>query len=558
MRSLRPLLTGLLLLCVIRVPGGAGETEVYIQPRRAHLGAGIRIFGFVQPGREPARVRIELRKPKSGENLVQLVDARENGEFEWLFEDADETGFWKVKVNKEATRDVVEESFQITSGVFLGKLADDLSGLSGTESEAGREFRDLLEDYPVFPGKDDMLARAAEALRMLDDLRDHLDRLREADRKLEQSLEDHAGVPEAAREALREAAAGAGRLSESARREDSSLRELFEQSRRASEWCRRWSVFKDIFDRMGFFSNFMTDSITEIASNLNVALGVSQMPYEVSQAIWTVVHVLGVAVTGEASVLGATAFLVNTFSGLSSASYDELLQNCTRFSGTMEGEYSARLEINGAPYFFMSYKLSAEVDLVFQKIRPGDPAVHLRGQVSGHVSDFDASLEMGIFMPPGTMIPSWTRIPVPALSGRTFFMSLAGKAENDRLEIGLEDVSHDFELKAKGYYVILSLHAPIPLADVLEFPLMDAEWFFTRVTEISRSDPKSISLRIENDGAQPTVTGEFERSMYIPPGPKRAAVRVSMTMRLHLCSPECGRLLPLDSSGRTGGEHQGA
>ncbi|MFQ6084306.1 MAG: hypothetical protein ACE5WD_13240 [Candidatus Aminicenantia bacterium] len=530
------LLAGIFLFSMV-VNGQSQDVEVYVEPGQSYLGEEIRIFGFVKPNPGPTYARLELLKPVSGEMITEKVRAKSSGEYEFLFKETYEAGTWRVKVWKEGTNKYAVSSFVVSAGIFMAELVDDMEGLNEKTEEGFDYLEDLLKYYPVFPGKEEMEDKIDELLQKCTQMNKLLDQVRDAVEKMENGLKSNADkIPEPARKALRKAANLSVETSNRIKAEMPELVSILESSKKESEWCYIWLLYYEFCNKLNFINNFIASDLKGICQNLVVAEKTKGMPFPLAQSIGTSVHLL---TTKTPSPLGFTTYMIGTIASLGSSIYGELLGNCTQYKGKVEGDYYAELLHKDAPFFTMSYKISGEIWLVFQKRKSGDPAVYLKGRFKGKAEDFECSITMVPFALPSSFTPAWCWSSLPLIAKRSFLLYLEGKAMDDSMEIKLEKVGYDFKLKSKAYYVILSSHEPLPIPGTLEFPLMNAEWFLTRVTEISNPKKEYFVLPIEVKGKKSVAEKDFEREIYLPPTLKRKAVRVKMKFKMKVCSPDC-------------------
>ena len=176
------------------------------------------------------------------------------------------------------------------------------------------------------------------------------------------------------------------------------------------------------------------------------------------------------------------------------------------------------------------------MELIFQNRKPHDPAVYLKGELTGKAKDIDCSITMVPFALPASFTLAFCRSALPPISRKTVLIYLEGNARADTMEIKVEKPGYDYKLKAKAYYVIIGEHAPLPIPGTLEFPLMNGEWFFTRVTELSNPKKEYVELPIEVKDNKSTAEKEFTREIFLPATPKRKAVRVTMKLEVKLGS----------------------
>lgn len=313
------------------------------------------------------------------------------------------------------------------------------------------------------------------------------------------------------------------------------IESILKESREEADWCFIWLLYHDFCSKLNDVNNFVATGLKDIALNLGTAAATRGMPFPVSQAIQTVIHI---ATTSTVSVVGFVNYMLGTIGGLGGEIYGELLKNCSQFKGPVEGDYRLELLHKGAPFFTMCYRLEGEIDLVFQKRRPGDPTVHLKGNFKGSARDFDCSMTMIPFAV-AAFSTAYCHCPLPLLSLKSFNLTLEGLADDHRLRVKLKQVNRDFKLEARGFYVLLSVHQPIPIPGTLSFPLMNSQWFLTRATEISNPQIEYFELPIKAAGELSTAEKTFEREIYLPPTRNRKAVRVRLTLHIKICQPEC-------------------
>lgn len=527
----------ILLFCLNAFHLWSQDVEVYVQPSKVYTGDRVEIFGFVKPNRQITYARLELVKPVSGKTIVKKVQTQKNGKYSLIFTDTDEKGIWKVKASKEGTAISAETSFTVGSGIFLGDLVEILDKEYDPLSRSGwQELSRLLKNYPRFPGKEDMEERLKEILDRLDQMADSLRQLDQATTQLENLLEAHGGsIPETARQALARAAKKSVDTCGQIKPAIQEIESILEESREEADWCFIWLLYHDFCSKLNDVNNFVATGLKDIALNLGTAAATKGMPFPVSQAIQTVIHI---ATTSTVSVVGFVNYMLGTIAGLGGEIYGELLKNCSQFKGPVKGDYRLELLHKGAPFFTMSYRLEGEIDLVFQKRKPGDPTVHLKGNFKGSARDFDCSMTMIPFAV-ATFSMAYCHCPLPLLSLKSFNLTLEGLADDHRLRVKLKQVNRDFKLEARGFYVLLSVHQPIPIPGTLPFPLMNSQWFLTRATEISNPKIEYFELPIKAAGELSTAEKTFEREIYLPPTRNRKAVRVRLTLHIKICQPEC-------------------
>jgi hypothetical protein len=205
------------------------------------------------------------------------------------------------------------------------------------------------------------------------------------------------------------------------------------------------------------------------------------------------------------------------------------MKNCTLYSGEAEGEYHAELLSKGMPFYTMDYKTTGKMELTFQKRKPGDPAVHLKGRYKGTAGDFACSINMAPFAMPDTIGPVWCLSKTPLAANHSFFLYLEGKAAQDVMELKLEKVGRDFKLRSRAFYVMLSSAAySLPIPGDFEFPLQNGEWLLTRVTKISDPASEYFQVPITVEGDTSKAEQAFERTIHLPETQRRFGVRVVM------------------------------
>jgi len=516
----------------------AQDVEVYIEPDQCYLGGEIHIYGFVKPKPSGSTyARLEFLPPQSGKTITHRVKANTNGEYDFLFKETHETGEWEVTVWKDGTSQKVKDTFTVSAVVFMAPLVKDLDEVDRIAIDFSKYLKSQLANYPAFPGKDAMITEAEDLIDKLETLDQLYKTLDTAVKQMEDALQANSStIPPGARAALRKVAAKANQTAAQINAEMVQLESLFEKSKQETQWCHEWKVSADLFNRLNFIVNFVGTSLEDIAFNLLVAKGTEGLDFVTKQSIETVCNIIGSAVMG-ASVIGILSFAVGTFTSLSAELYNELMAKfCTLYEGEILGDYKLELLHKGAPFFTMTYKLAGKMELIFQNRKPHDPAVYLKGELNGKAKNIDCSITMVPFALPASFTLAFCRSALPPVSRKTVLIYLEGKARADKMEIKVEKPGYDYKLKAKGYYVIIGEHAPLPIPGTLEFPLMNGEWFFTRVTELSNPKKEYVELPIEVKGDKSVAEEEFNREIFLPATPKRKAVRVTMKLEIKLSS----------------------
>ncbi|MBN2198894.1 MAG: hypothetical protein JW747_03505 [Candidatus Aminicenantes bacterium] len=525
---------------LFRLAAGTGESAqvgVYVEPERAFTGAAVKIFGYVKPEPRGAIVEITLFPPAPQKSLTREVAAAQDGSFAFLFNETTWPGTWTVRAAKKGTAQAASALFVITAGVFAEECAAGVTEVVDVTEEGFGEFRGALAGYPDFEGKDDMLRATNEILERAEEMTRHLAILRDAARRLEEQLRLHRdGLPHEVLQALEKAADDSNDAVEEIERRMPPIRSALESTRESAEWCHVWLGYYEFCELLGALNNFLVSKISEIGVNLGLAAAVHNLHPAVQQAIQTYFHLI---LTAKPSAIGFAGYMTGTLAALGSDVYGKLMQNCSYYKGTVEGDYRLELLHKGEPFYVMSYRLTGEMWLSFEARRPGDPAVYLRGRMRGRARDFKCDLSMEPFALPGTFAPAFCHCPVPPVSSRHFLLYFTGEATDNEMKLALEKVHSDFDLKSVGFYALISVHAVGLEADFLEFPLMDAEWFVTRATKISDPRNEDFTLNIKAEGDRSVAEETFVREISLPATPQRKAVRVNMTLKIKVCSPGC-------------------
>lgn len=530
-------LASVLFICLPPAQGEGAQAGVYVEPERGFLGAEIKIFGYVKPERRKTIVEITLSPPSPQKSITREVAAAEDGGFELLFNETLWAGIWQVRAAKKGTGQSASASFVITAGVFAEECAAALVEVVGVTEGGFGEFRGALAGYPDFEGKENMLREINEILSRAEEMTRHMAILRDAARRLEEQLSRHRdGLPPGAVQALEKAAAGSNDAAREIERQLPPIRAALESTRESAEWCHVWLGYHDFCELLNSLNHFLVSKISEIGVNLGLAAATANLHPAVQQAIQTYFHLI---LTSQPSAMGFAGYMTGTLAALGSDVYGKLMLNCSYYKGTVEGDYRLALLHDNKPFYVMSYRLSGEMWLSFEARKPGDPAVYLRGRMRGRAQNFKCDLSLEPFALPGTFAPAFCHCPVPPVSSRHFILYFTGQAMDDEMNISLEKVHSDFDLKSVGFYVLISVHTVGLEADFLEFPLMNAEWFVTRTTKISDPRNKHFTLNIKAEAGRSTAEETFVREIYLPPTPQRKAVRANMTLKIKICSPGC-------------------
>lgn len=80
----------------------AQDMELYIEPDKCYLGGEVRLFGFVKPdAKGSADIKVDFKKPVSGQTIIRQLKTDSNGEFELFFSETYEIGNWEVTLSKK-------------------------------------------------------------------------------------------------------------------------------------------------------------------------------------------------------------------------------------------------------------------------------------------------------------------------------------------------------------------------------------------------------------------------------------------------------------------------
>ncbi len=511
---------------------------VNVEPTRCFLGGTIKVFGWVKPNHPAATfVNLEFSKPVSGKISSEKVRTEPNGRYQFLFKDSDEPGIWKVTAWKAGSPQKATIEFEVSRTIFLIPLCRGVKQLGDRTRAAYDYFKELVEKYPDFPGKDEIIKDVDELSRQLHEMDAGLARLEAAVQQMNRVLAQTTDLPIPARDELINAANRADDTLEETDKQTGEIGEVLQESRQEAEWCYLWMAYYDLCDRLKFYNNFLADSLKGIAQNLAQARLTQGLEPGLQDLIGKVVD----ALTGS---LKDPVFIANKIMGkladLGTKVYGKLLKNCTTFMGEAEGEYHAELLHKEMMFYTMDYKISGKVELTFQERKPGDQAVYLKGRFKGKAHDFECFITMAPFAVPDTIGPVYCLAATPLAANRSFILYLEGNAARDLLELKLTKAGRDFKLKSRAFYVLLSSAAyNLPVPGDFSFPLQNAQWFLTRVTKISSPDIEYFQLPIEVKGDRSTAEKEFERTIYLPETKARVGVKVSMKLKIKICSPQC-------------------
>ncbi len=534
--------SGLLIFLVpvmMSARSGQDQDLVNVEPQRCLLGGTVKVFGWVKPNHPGATyVNLDFFKPVSGKTISQKVRTDPNGKYNFLFKQTDETGMWRVEARKEGTPLKKEVTFEVSHTVFLVPLSQEIKSLGSEITEAYNFLKTTVENYPDFPDKDDILHDIAELLNHLDQMAASLDTLESHVQQMNSSLQVHApNLPDPAKQQLIEAGNKANTVIQETRNQNSETREVLEKSKQAADWCYIWMAYYDLCAQLKFYNNFLAGSLKGIAMNLLQAKLTQGLDPNLQNLIAKVFDAIGGPPNTPLDIANK---IMGKMADLGSKVYDQLLKNCTTYMGEAEGQYHTQLLHKNMTFYTMSYKLSGKVELTFQERKPGDPAVYLKGRFKGKAHDFGCSITMAPFAVPDTIGPVWCLAATPLIANRSFLLYLEGKAHDDRMELKLEKTGRDFDLKSRAFYVMLtSATYNLPIPGDFSFPLQDAEWFLTRVTQISNPSIEYFEIPIQAQGDTSKAEKEFERTIYLPETSKRVGVNVHMKLKITICSPKC-------------------
>jgi|GEM_PF-2644234 len=516
----------------------AEEDRVNVSPDRCFLGGSIEIFGWVKPN-HPGKtlITLEFTRPVSGDMIREQVQADSRGEYSFLFTGPDEPGTWKVTAQKAGTRIKGEAHFEVSRRIFLNPLCQAIKQESKSMRDAYAYLRELVIHYPDFPGKEDIINDVGDLFSQLNEMQTALVNLETTVKQMNLLLSAIQELPVPAREELIKAGETANHALQETRKQIAEIEETFRQSQGEAEWCYLWMAYYDRSQQLKFYNNFLADSLKGIAGNLLQAKLTEGLDPGLGGVIAKVVDRL----TGSPKTpVGIANKIMDKMADLGKHVYSGLLENCTTYIGEARGEYQAELIHDDMVFYTMSYQLSGKMELTFQKRKPGDPEVELKGRYKGSAHDFTCSVTMAPFVSPDTIGPVYCLAATPLVSSRSFLLYLEGKAADDRIELKHTRTGRDFKLKSTAFYVRLSsaaYHLPVP--GDFSFPLQDAEWFFTRVSKISNPNIEYFELPVAVKSNTSVAEKDFDRTIYLPETEKRVGVRVRLKLNVKICSPGC-------------------
>lgn len=510
-----------------------------LEPDRCYPGGAIRVFGWVKPEASgSAQVNLEFFPPRSEPTIRHVVTTSPNGEYEFLFNQTSQAGSWRVEAGKAGTPAKAQAVFEVSNSVFLKPLGTALRKIGQAQIDAFSYFKNQLLSYPDFASKEEIIAAVDEILQALRETDSFLNQLDTAADQLDTVLQKAGSdLPEEVKNALRQAADQANQISSETRAVSTEISEVLESSKQEAEWCYLWMSYHELCDGLNKYNNYLVTGLGDLATNLSYAKASQNLDFSIAQYLGTCIHLIGLDVSKTPSLTGFANFMLGSITDLGKNIYQELMTTCSYYTGEATGEYDTELFHDNMPFFTMKYHLKGKIELAFQKRKPGDAAVYLKGRLQGQVVDPECAITMAPFAPPDVIGPVWCLSATPLVSGRSYLLYLQGKVMDDRVEIQLKGKARDFDLKARAFYVLLSstaYHLPIP--GTFEFPLQNAEWFFTRTTRLSNPANEYVELPIEIKDGKAVIEKEFDRVIELPETSKRVGVTVKMKLHLKLGS----------------------
>jgi hypothetical protein len=512
---------------------------INLEPERCYLGSTIKVFGWVKPGASgPVQVNLEFFPPRSGTSIKHTVTTRPNGEYEFLFTETHREGTWRVDAWKAGTSVKGKASFEVSSTVFLKPMAADLKQSGEAQIDTFSYFKEQILSYPDFPSKEEIITAVDEILNTINETESLLNQLDSTVDQLDAELQKAgADIPEEVKDALRKAADKANNLSSETRNSIKEINEVLESSKQEADWCYLWMSYYELCDMLNSYNNYLVTGLEDLASNLSYAKASQDLDFSISQYLGTCIHLIGLDFTEPPSLIGFANFMLGTITELGKNVYQGLMTTCSYYKGDVEGEYYAELLHDNMPFFTMTYHLKGKIELAFQKRKPGDPAVYLKGKFHGLIVDPECTITMAPFAPPDIIGPVWCLSATPLVAGHTYLLYLEGKAMDEKIELKLNGKARDFDLKARAFYVLLSSAAyNLPIPGTFEFPLQNAEWFFTRTTQLSNPANEYVELPIEIKDGKAVIEREFDRVIELPETSKRVGVNVKMKLHVKLGS----------------------
>lgn len=512
---------------------------INIEPERCYLGGTIKVFGWVKPGASgPVQVNLEFFPPQAGTSLKHMVSTRPNGEYEFLFTETNQEGRWRVEVWKSGTSIKGQASFEVSSTVFLKPMVLELKQIEQAQIDSFSYFKEQILPYPDFALKEEIITAVDELLNTLNETESLLNQLDSTVDQLNSELQKTGtDISEEIKNELRQAADKANEISTETKKTLSEINEVLENSKKEADWCYLWMSYYDLCDMLNSYNNYLVTGLGDLATNLSYAKASQDLDFSIAQYLGTCIHLIGLDFTEPPSLIGFANFMLGTITDLGKNVYQGLMTTCSYYKGDAEGEYYAELLHDEMSFFTMTYHLQGKIELAFQKRKPGDPAVYIKGKFHGHIIDPECTITMAPFAPPDIIGPVWCLSATPLVSGRSFLLYLEGKAMDERVELKLNGNARDFDLKARAFYVLLSSAAyNLPIPGTFEFPLQNAEWFFTRTTQLSNPANEYVEMPIEIKDGKAVIEKEFDRVIELPETSRRVGVNVKMKLQIKLGS----------------------
>ena len=512
---------------------------INLEPDRCYVGSIIKVFGWVKPGESGSvQVNLEFFPPRSGTSIKHSVATRPNGEYEFIFNETNQEGMWRVEAWKTGTSVKAQVSFEVSSTVFLKPLAVDLKQIGQAQINTFSNFKEQILSYPDFALKEDIITAVEEIVNTINETESFLNQLDTTVDQLNAALQKSGtNLPEEVKKELREAAGKANDISAETKKTITEINEILESSKQEADWCYLWMSYYDLCDRLNSYNNYLVTGLGDLATNLSFAKASQDLDFSISQYLGTCIHLIGLDFSEPPSLIGFANFMLGTITELGKNVYQGLMTTCSYYRGDAEGDYYAELLHDEMPFFTMTYHLKGKIELAFQKRKPGEPAVYLKGKFHGQIVDPECTITMAPFAPPDIIGPVWCLSATPLVAGRSYLLYLEGKAMDEKIELELSGSARDFDLKARAFYVLLSSAAyNLPIPGTFEFPLQNAEWFFTRTTQLSNPANEYVELPIEIKDGKAVIEKEFDRVIELPETSKRVGVNVKMKLQIKLGS----------------------
>lgn len=512
---------------------------INLEPDHCYLGGTIKIFGWVKPGASGSvQVNLEFFPPRSGASIKHSVATRPNGEYEFLFNQTNQEGTWRIEAWKAGTSEKAQAKFEVSSTVFLKPLGTELKQIGQAQIDTFSYFKEQILSYPDFSSKEEIITAVEEILNTIHETESLLNQLDSTADQLDDALQKAGSdLPEEVKKALRQAANQANNISSETKTTITEINEVLESSKQEADWCYLWMSYYDLCDKLNSYNNYLVTGLSDLAINLSYAKASQDLDFSIAQYLGTCIHLIGLDLSKTPSLIGFANFMLGTITDLGKNVYQGLMTTCSYYRGDAEGDYYTELLHDDMSFFTMTYQLKGKIELAFQKRKPGDPAVYLKGKFHGQIIDPECTITMAPFAPPDIIGPVWCLSATPLVSGRSYLLYLEGKAMDDKIELELSGSARDFDLKARAFYVLLSSTAyNLPIPGTFEFPLQNAEWFFTRTTQLSNPANEYVELPIEIKDGKAVIEKEFDRVIQLPETSKRVGVNVKMKLQVKLGS----------------------